>query len=226
LQLQIDLNVCSREFDEPVPFVDQVFVERVVRIACNESEELAVDIPMRVLFLKSIILSLFVARMRKGNPTFYVSPRRQARMLELLRLSALLDGRIEVDESDLSSLRYMAGILNGEAHEVETFVRTLEETLRFFDVDPKLKQTMLLVSTVFDLARKAKSHPTKIEDKTWKTFQDMVHELGLKKRDGDRWRVLLEQLEALKVTSLDQLDTFRLECIKALRGVVGHPHAL
>jgi len=212
LQLQIDLNVCSREFDEPVPFVDQAFVERIVRIARNESEELAVAIPTRVLFLKSIILSTFVARMRKTAPTFYVSPRRQARMLELLRLSALLDGRTEVDETDLSSLRYMAGILNGEAREVETFVRTLEETLRFFDVDAKLKQTTRLVATAFDLARGGD-----LDTAAWAEITRLCEAAGVKEKvKGASWETLYGVIEHLDV-SLAPLDELRRGCLGLLR---------
>ena len=213
MQLQIDLNVCSREFDEPVPFVDQAFVERVVRICRNESEEMAVGIPTRVLFLKSIILSTFVARMRKANPTFYVSPRRQARMLELLRLSALLDGRGEVDESDLSNLRYMAGILNGENHEVETFVRTLEETLRYFDVDPKLKQTTRLVSVAFDLAR-----GTDLDAAAWGEVARLAEAAGAREktpREGT-WDNLYRVIDRLEI-SLAPLDELRRGCLGLLK---------
>lgn len=221
LQLQIDLNVCSREFDEPVPFVDQAFVERVVRIARNESEELAVGIPTRVLFLKSIILSTFVARMRKTAPTFYVSPRRQARMLELLRLSALLDGRTEVDETDLSSLRYMAGILNGEAREVETFVRTLEETLRFFDVDAKLKQTTRLVATAFDLARGGE-----LDTAAWAEITRLCEAAGVKEKvKSASWESLYALIEHADV-SLAPLDELRRGCLGLLRKKTEGLHAV
>jgi len=215
LQLQIDLNVCDREFDVPIPFVGQTFVERVVKIVRNESEEMSVSIPTRVLFLKSIILSTFVARMRKNSPTFYVSPRRQARMLELLRLSALLDGRNEVTEADLSSLRYMAGILNGENEEVKTFVRTLEETLRYFDVDAKLKHTLQLIALAFDFVR-----AKELNNDVWRELTRLAEAVDFKEKIHEpSWSNLQHLLERLEV-SLVPLDQLRHGCLDSLRQMV------
>lgn len=212
-QLQIDLNTCSREFDEPIPFVDQGFVERVARICRNESAELTIGIPMRVLFLKSIVVSTFVAKMRKSAPTFYVSPRRQARMLELLRLSAMLNGRTEVNEADLASIRYMAGTLGGDTHEVETFVRTLEETLRFFDVDQKLKQTLGLVSATFDLAR-----GNELDIRVWGEITRLAEVVGVKERlpKNPQWGDVFEFVSKLKI-DFGPLDEMRRGCLNELR---------
>jgi len=212
-QLQIDFAVSQRAFDVDLPFVDQGFVERVARIARGESEEAQVAVPTRILLLKSIILNAFVARMRKTKPDYYVSPRRQARMLDLLRLEALLNGRDEVNEADLKSLRYMAGILNGDQRETDAFDRTVEEMMRYFEVDPRLKATTDLLSTAFDVAR-----APAIEADDWTGLQRLSQKVDAKEELKARpsFDALYRFLDRLSVPFVP-LDELRRGCLDVLK---------
>jgi MoxR-like ATPase len=221
-QLQIDMNTNAHDFDEALPFVDQAFVDRVVAIARGSSDELEVQIPTRVLFLKSIILSSYQAKMRKTTPDYYISPRRQARMLELMRLGALLAGRTEVDESDLSALRYMVGTVNGEQREVETFERTLEETLRYFDVDAKLATATELISFAYDMARSGS-----LDSATWARFEMALSASPDRERKRARppkmtWDGLYRAIDGLEVT-FSPLDDLRRGCLELIKRHSGSP---
>lgn len=215
-QLQIDMNVDAHDFDEGLPFVDQAFVDRVVAIVRHSSDELEIRIPTRILFLKSIILSSFQARMRKTTPDFYVSPRRQARMLELMRLGALLAGRCEVDESDLPALRYMAGTVNGGQNEVETFDRSLEQTLRYVDVDAKLALATEVVSLAYDMAR-----ATSLDEASWARLEMALTSSPDRDRKRPRptkmtWDGLYRVVDSLEV-SFSPLDDLRRGCLALIK---------
>ena len=214
-QLQIDTANAIGSFDTPLPFVDQDFIDRVVRIVRGQSEEQEVRIPTRVLFLKSMVLGAFVARLKKTQPEAYISPRRQARMLELLRLTALLDGRDEVCEGDLYALRSMVGIMGGEQREDEVFERTLRETLRVFEVDPKLKAASELLARAFDLAR---APAVRAED--WSGLQRLLSDAAPRDRIklGARptYEALYDALDKLQIP-FTQLDDLRRGCLELLR---------
>jgi hypothetical protein len=193
--------------------VDREFVDRVVAVARGESSEAEVTVPTRILFLKSMVLNGFQARMRKTCPDYYLSPRRQARMLELLRLEALLDGRDSVNQGDLKALRFMVGILNGDQHETEAFDRCLEELLRFFEVDPRLKTTCDVLAAAFDVTR-----APALDGREWSDLKRLCDRADAREELKPRPSVesLYRFLDRLNVPFVP-LDELRRGCLDLLR---------
>ena len=137
-------------------------------------------------------------------------------MLELLRLNALLNGRLEVEDSDLKTLAYMVGIFNGETKEDHVYLRTLEETLRYFEVDPKLHAIMEAVTTAYDLTR-----AVELDETSWVIFARTYNKVpGRHPKLGKRsWSSLRTALDKLDIT-FSPLDDLRRGCLELLRSKI------
>lgn len=93
-------------------------------------DEKQISAPAHILAMKNLLIDIYVEkineRRKAGNkPEIYVSPRTRAKTRDLLNASALLDGRTEVIEEDILSLRYMITTVGDEEQE-ETFRESYE----------------------------------------------------------------------------------------------------
>jgi hypothetical protein len=134
-------------------------VRHVSDIAIGHSPNLAVDIPDDVLYLKNVVIRYFIDTMRKKEPGYYVSPRRQAKMIDLLRACALLEGRTVVQDVDLAKMHLGLCTLNAENGETETFKKTARDTLQMLSADPTLREQLVFLTGVLRLLEDFKRDP-------------------------------------------------------------------
>lgn len=108
-------------------------LQRVTRLVRNQDPEAHVRIPPNILFLKAQAMGTFVERMRGGkNAGYYLSPRRRTTATQLMRLSAILDGRMEVKETDLFALQYAVDLIDPQNGEMKTFRDSATSTLQLY----------------------------------------------------------------------------------------------
>ncbi len=127
---------------------------RMSRIIKGEDEDLKVTIPLDCIFFANLVIRHYeVQRNRfiKDHPQqhphmkdFYISPRTQARAMDLLRISALLHGRLEVVKEDVSKLWYMFTIV-GMHEQKELFHKSYETILRQYSASSAFDQVRQLL---------------------------------------------------------------------------------
>jgi hypothetical protein len=111
----------------------------------------------------------------------------------------------------------MAGTINGEQREVETFERTLEETLRYFDIDAKLSYATEIVSLAYDMARAPDLDPA-----SWARLEMALASAPDRDRKRSRlpkmgWDGLYRIIDDLEV-SFAPLDDLRRGCLALIKG--------
>ncbi|MDP8254695.1 MAG: AAA family ATPase [Candidatus Alcyoniella australis] len=123
------------------------------------SEDVVIELPSDMLYVKNIVIRSFVDTMRKTDPEFYISPRRQAKVIDLLRASALLAGRNVVEEPDLEKMYMGLCTLNSENGETEVFRKTVRNTLQFLSADQTVREQITFLSGVLNGIDEFKRNP-------------------------------------------------------------------
>jgi len=133
----------------------------------GRNEEYSIEISNEVLYFTNIVIRHFeFLRNRqlheqvksKDGSDFYISPRTQAKSLDLLRALALLKGRSQVVHDDVSRLYFVFATVD-LPEEIATFKKSYSTVLNSFTAARGFDQiTMLLDFT--NLLREIKEEPT------------------------------------------------------------------
>ncbi|MGA1824467.1 MAG: AAA family ATPase [bacterium] len=118
-------------------------------------------IPRYILFLKNYILRQYIHETRmsdSGLENFTVSDRTTAKVQDLFRASAILNGRIKVDENDLNTLPYLICCL-GKNEETALLNKIITATIHYFRDD---KKVLITFFKLFDIFKKMQ-HSNNIE---------------------------------------------------------------
>lgn len=143
----------------PVQPISRDEIDYLARIVCGQGGDLEIKVNDQILYLKNIILRYFIDRMKKSKGDYYLSPRRQAAVINHLRAIALLDNRTEVSESDLPRMSLMLCMVGAEDNEMEIFHKTAEETLRYIHTDDNFRKQLLLLTTVLNVIEILRENP-------------------------------------------------------------------
>jgi len=188
----------------PVQPISRDEIDYLSRIVCGLEGGLDITIDDESLYLKNIILRYFIDRMKKARGNYYLSPRRQAGVINHLRALAMLDGRTKVEERDLPHMSLMLCMVGAPDNEEETFRKTAEETIRYMHSDETFRKQLVLLTTVLNVIEMLKANPKRAESldlgilgltpptKKWR--DDLAEKLGGKEH---RLEVTVEQLRAV-----------------------------
>lgn len=204
-QFRIDRSFISKGAapSGPVQPISRDEIDYLSRIACGLEGDLNIEISDDVLYLKNIILRYFIDRMKKAKGNYYISPRRQAGVINHLRALAMLNGRTKVEENDLPRMGLMLCMVGAEGNEVETFTKTAEETIRYMHSDETFRKQLVLLTTMLNVIEVLRANPKRAESidldvlglvppqKKWR------EELAEKIAHKDDFEVTVEKLRAV-----------------------------
>jgi len=187
----------------PVQPISRDEIDYLSRIVCGQEGDLEIEISDDLLYLKNIILRYFIDRMKKAKGSYYISPRRQAGVINHLRALAMLDNRTKVTEADLPKMNLMLCMVGADDDEVDMFNKTAEETLRYIHTDENFRKQLVLLTTVLNVIEILRKNPKRAgsldlnklgilpPQKKWR------EELADKLVSRDVFEVTLEKLRAV-----------------------------
>ncbi len=186
-----------------IPFEQIVYLHKIIT---NNNKKIQIIFPDSIKFMKNVIISKFISEIRKSEPDFFISPRKQAKIADFLRASALLNNRYEVTMQDLKNMyiclvtlnRYIS-IKQKDKLFKDIFIDIYEQTMSHFSATNSFHQIdfLLSVRNVFQMLR---DDPSKKER--------MHEEKGLLQG----MRNILIKLFAIK--SKDEEKTVTIESLK------------
>ncbi len=147
------------------PFNKVMFLHSIIK---NQNPNHKINIPYHLSYLKNIIIDKYAGEMSKHDSNYFISPRKQAKMLDFLRASALLNGRMEVALDDLKklylpicTLNSIMSVNNKNKTEKDIFLDTFERELTHFSNTGALEQLELLLN-IRHLFQEIADNPEKI----------------------------------------------------------------
>lgn len=164
-QFRIDRSYEKMEAGKisPMPSTNPIRVDEIKYVsdaALGMNPDIKVEVPSDILFIKNIILHYYIDAMKKRvGRDFYISPRRQAKLVDLLRALALLDGRLVVSEEDLHGMYLGICTLNSENDEAETFKKSARETIQMLNSDTELRNQITFLTGVMNLLEQISANP-------------------------------------------------------------------
>lgn len=204
-QYRIDRSFMGiqRGGNQPAKPISRGEIDYLSRVVCGQVGDIEIEISDDILYLKNIILRYFIDRMRKAKGSFYISPRRQAMVINHLRAWTLLHGRTKVEEKDLPTMGLMLCMVGAEDEEEKIFIKTAEETIRYLHNDETFRQQLVMLTTILNVIEMLKANPRRAESidlgilglmppqKRWR--EELAERLGQK----DSLYVTVEQLRSL-----------------------------
>jgi len=140
----------------PVEPEKKIFFNQVLylyEIIKNMNKKVKVEIPDYVYFMKNVIVNKFISDMRKSDYNFFISPRKQAKMADFLRASALVGNRSEVDMDDLKEMYLSLCTLNSfisvkarDKSEKDVYLDAYQQTMFHFKATGAIQQIEYLLN--------------------------------------------------------------------------------
>ncbi len=154
-QLLID-HTYAFTMGEPVYSEKKIYFDQIqylYNIIKNRDNELKVEIPDFVYFIKNIVINKFVSEMRKSDYNFFISPRKQAKLGDFLRANALIQDRFEVEVDDIKDMYLALCTLNSyisvkakDKSEKDVFLDAYQQTMTHFKVSGAIQQIEFLLN--------------------------------------------------------------------------------
>ncbi len=144
-------------------------LQHMHRIITGRSEDFQISITNELLYFTNIVIRHFEflrnrqlsEHVKRGeSQDFYISPRTQAKSLDLLRALALLKGRSSVIHDDVSRLYFIFSTV-GLADEMSLFRKAYTTVLNSLTAARGFDQVTILLDFT-DLLREIKEEPTKM----------------------------------------------------------------
>lgn len=128
----------------------------------------SIKIPEYILFLKNYIVRKYTEETKRveGGYNFMISDRTAAKTQNLLRASAILDGRAVVEERDLNNLYYLICIV-GKEEEKKRLKGIIDATKKYFFDDKQLLNRLFNIMNIFRTIKSAKDPSALVEHKNF-----------------------------------------------------------
>jgi MoxR-like ATPase len=155
----------------------------------------AIEIPGYILLLKNHILRQYIEETREQVPdkrNYTISDRTSAKAQDLLRASAILDGRPQASEADLDSLQYMICTL-GRDEEKSRFTKISSAARRYFQQDREILENIFDGISIFGFIKTWRNAELLKSDATFNLLKARLEKLVKKESSGFR-----EYLEKIK----------------------------
>ncbi len=171
-QLLID-HTYAFTMGEPVYSEKKIFFDQIrylYNIIKNKNNEIKIEIPDFVYFIKNIIVNKFVSEMRKSDYNFFISPRKQAKLGDFLRANALIKNRFEVEVDDIKDMYLALCTLNSyvsikakDKSEKDVFLDAYQQTMTHFKVTGAIHQIEFLLN-VRKIFQELRENPDRRDD--------------------------------------------------------------
>ncbi len=154
-----------------------------------------IEIPGYILLLKNYILRHYIEETREQVPekrNYTISDRTTAKSQDLLRASAIMEGRQQAHENDLDNLHYMICTL-GRDDEKSRFMKICSAARRYFQQDKEILENIFNGIGIFHVIRTGKDSEFLKSDTTFSTIKSRLEKLVRKENS-----VFREYLEKIK----------------------------
>ena len=137
----------------------------------NNNKKITIEVPDIIYFLKNALVNKFISAMRKSDYNFFISPRKQAKLIDFLRASALLHNRYEVNEDDLKEMHLALCTLNSfisikakDKEEKDFYLDSYQQTMVHYKTTGAMQQIefLLHVRRIFQNIREEPDKKEKI----------------------------------------------------------------
>lgn len=154
------------EPDKKIYFNQILFLYDIIT---NNHRDIKVKVPGHIYFLKNVFVTKFISEMRKNEQNFFISPRKQAKLGDFLRASAIVNNRLEVNMDDLRDMYLALCTLNSfvsvksmDKSEKDLYLDVYQKTLNHFKANGALSQIEFLLG-IRTLFEEIKNDPEKKE---------------------------------------------------------------
>jgi hypothetical protein len=197
-------------------------IQYLYDIIANNNDSVKVNVPDYIYFMKNVIVNKFVDEMRKSDKDYFISPRKQAKIADFLRASALLDNRFEATMDDLKELHLALCTLNSyvtvkSVHKLERdiYLDAYQQTMVHYNATGASEQVEFLLG-VRKLFQEIRHDPDKREVLLQKkgimdSFMGLLYKLFPRSKD-EKEKPTIETLKK----SIVQLDP-ALEEVRELK---------
>ncbi len=144
------------EPDKKIFFNQILFLHDIIT---NKNRDIKVEVPEFIYFMKNVFVTKYVSEMRKNDQNFFISPRKQAKLSDFLRASAIVNNRFVVNMDDLREM-YLAlctlnsytSIKNLDKSEKDLYLDVYQKTMNHFKANGALAQIEFLlgIRTIFE----------------------------------------------------------------------------
>lgn len=148
--------------ERKVYFNQMLYLNNIIK---NRNEKTRIEVPDIILYMKNVVVNSFVNEMRKWEENYYISPRKQAKLTDFLRASALLDGRFEATMDDvrhmylaLCTLNSYVSVKNTDKSEKDIFMDIFENTMKRYQGTGAMEQVRFLLQ-VREIFTTIRNHP-------------------------------------------------------------------
>ena len=189
--------------------IDQIYGQNIGKVKCPE-DKLKVEnlkvlkkviksqiirIPEFILFLKNYILRQYIDETKKieNSYNFTISDRTTAKVQDLLRASAVLDGRSVVEEKDLDSLFYLISMV-GKEDEKERLKGIIDTTKRYFHQDKELLQKIFNLINIFRTIKSAKDPKSLVEHQNFILIVSKIEQSFVEQSIKNRLKKFIEKM--------------------------------
>ena len=150
--------------DRRIFFNQILFLSEIVR---NMHRDIKVEVPEYIYFMKNVFVNKYVSEMRKNDNNFFISPRKQAKLSDFLRASALVNNRFTANMDDLRDM-YLAlctlnsyvSLKNMDKSEKDLYLDVYQKTMNHFKANGALQQIEFLLG-IRNIFREIKADPEK-----------------------------------------------------------------
>jgi MoxR-like ATPase len=152
------------EPDKKIFFNQILFLHDIIT---NKHRDIVVEVPEYIYFMKNVFVTKFVSEMRKNDQNFFISPRKQAKLGDFLRASAIVNNRFTVNMDDirdmylaLCTLNSYTSIKNLDKSEKDLYLDVYQKTMNHFKANGALAQIEFLLS-IRNIFEEIKNDPEK-----------------------------------------------------------------
>ncbi len=123
-----------------------------------------IKIPDYVLFLKNYILRQYIDETKKieNGYNYTISDRTAAKVQDLLRASAIINGKSAVNETDLDNLYYLICMVGKEEEKIR-LQSIIDTTKRYFSQDKELLHRIFNIINIFQTIKSSKDPNSLVE---------------------------------------------------------------
>lgn len=217
---------------EPPSMIPLSRLQHMHRIIVGRSEDFQISITNELLYFTNIVIRHYEflqnrqrsesARKSEGTD-FYISPRTQAKSLDLLRALALLKGRSHVIHDDVSRLYFIFATV-GIPEEIALFKKAYTTVLNSLTASRGFDQITILLDFT-DLLKDLRANPRMMleplssfaDTPVRRSFMDWVREKFGQDLPKDQNKKMLEQFIADFVPVCDEVRELRHSVERALQ---------
>jgi len=142
--------------DKKIFFNQILFLHEIIT---NRHRDIKVVVPEFMYFMKNVFVTKFVSEMRKNDQNFFISPRKQAKLGDFLRASAIVNNRFKVEMDDIRDMylavctlnSYTSSVKNFDKSEKDLYLDVFQKTMNHFKATGALAQIEFLlgIRTIF-----------------------------------------------------------------------------